>query len=122
MGRISAEIGREYEELVAAYLVNCGYCVLERNFRGGTGELDIVAEMGGKVYFVEVKARKAGSRVSPWEAVTQDKQRRLMSAARAWLQKRQRGGDCPCSFLLAVVENGDRSDLKISLVEDFLCW
>lgn len=117
----SVTTGQQCEELAAAYLMNEGYEVLERNFRGGEGELDIVAEKGGKVYFVEVKARRAGSRVSAWEAVTADKRRRLMSAAVAWMQRR-RGCECPCSFLLAVVENANRADLQITVVEDFLCW
>lgn len=117
----SVTTGQQCEELASAYLMNEGYEVLERNFRGGDGELDIVAEKGGKVFFVEVKARKAGSRVSAWEAVTANKKRRLVSAAVAWMQQR-RGCECPCSFLLAVVENADRAYLRITVVEDFLCW
>lgn len=121
MGKQSVASGQECEELVAAYLVDGGYEILDRNFRGGSGELDIVAEKGGKVYFVEVKARRAGSQVAAREAVTPDKRRRLMSAAMVWMQRR-RGSEVDCSFLLAAVENADSANLSIHLIEDFLGW
>lgn len=117
----NVSIGQRTEELAAAYLASLGYEILARNVRLGSGELDIVAEKDGKVFFVEVKARKSGSRVAAHEAVTADKQRRLLSAARAWLQK-NRGGEVACSFLLAAIENADTPDWEIDLIEDFLCW
>ncbi len=121
MGKQSVAVGRQNEELAAAYLVNLGYKVLARNFRAAQGELDIVAEKNGMIYFVEVKARKRGSRVAAIEAVTADKQRRLLAAAEAWLQK-YRGADQPCTFLLAAIENADGANPTVELVEDFLCW
>lgn len=121
MGKISARIGQENEELAAAYLTNCGYTVLGRNFRGGGGELDIIAEKDGVVYFVEVKARRSGSQVTAIEAVTPNKKRRLAAAARAWLYQ-MRGGEADCSFILITVENTPGGTPKIDLIEDFLLW
>ena len=121
MGKISVRIGLENEELAAAYLTNCGYTVLERNFRGGGGELDIIAEKDGVVYFVEVKARRSGSQVTAIEAVTTDKKRRLWAAAEAWLY-RMCGGEADCSFILITVENTPGGTPKIDLIEDFLLW
>lgn len=121
MGRQSVAIGQINEQYAAAYLEKLGYAVLGRNFRAAEGELDIIAEKGGVVYFVEVKARKAGAQVSPYEAVTADKQRRLLSAAAAWLAK-YRSADTPCSFLLAAIETAPAGEPQIKLIEDFLCW
>lgn len=117
----SVTIGQETENLAAEYLVSQGYKILARNVRLGSGELDIVAEKSGVVYFVEVKARKRGSQVAAHEAITADKQRRLVSAARAWLQ-RYRGGEVACSFLLVAIENADGAGCRIDVIEDFLCW
>lgn len=121
MSNRSVSVGQETEELAAAYLASQGYVILARNVRLASGELDIVAEKGGVVYFVEVKARKRGSQVAAREAVTADKQRRLLAAARAWLQK-YRGGEVACSFLLAAIENADGEARQVELIEDFLCW
>jgi Holliday junction resolvase-like predicted endonuclease len=58
--------------------------VLSRNWRGGGGELDLVVSKGGRLRFVEVKARASGDPVGV-ESVGSTKQRKLVGAARAWL-------------------------------------
>ena len=52
MGKQSAQTGRESEDLAAIYLTGLGYELLARNFRGAGGELDIVCQKGGVIYFV----------------------------------------------------------------------
>ena len=49
------EVGRIGEALAAKFLENKGFTVLARNYREKWGEIDIVAEKGGCVRFVEVK-------------------------------------------------------------------
>lgn len=121
MGRQSVRTGRECEDLAAAYLAGLGYEILARNFRGAGGELDIVCQKGGVIYFVEVKARRRGAMVSPAEAVTPDKKRRLLSCAEYWLYLHGQSG-ASCSFLLLTVEILPDEPPKIALVEDFLSW
>ncbi len=58
--------------------------MLDRNWRGGRGELDLVVCRDAVVRFVEVKARAADDPLTP-DAVTPTKQSRLRSAAKAWL-------------------------------------
>lgn len=60
--------------------------MLCRNWRGGGGELDIVAVRTGSIRFVEVKTRAGGDPVGV-EAVGSQKRARLVRAARAWLQQ-----------------------------------
>ena len=73
--------GRMAEEESARFLERKGYRIVERNYRCRGGEIDIVAERGGIIAFVEVKER-SGSRFSlPREAVTPAKQRRIRTAA-----------------------------------------
>lgn len=121
MAKKSAVIGRQMEELAANWLAGQGYEILRRNFRGGGGELDIVCRLGGVIYFVEVKARRAGGRVSAVEAVTADKRRRLYGAAEAWLQKNA-GGEAACGFLLLAIQENAAGEREITLIEDFLRW
>lgn len=49
-------VGALGEELVVRFLMKRGYKILDRNYRRPWGELDIVAEMKGKIHFVEVKS------------------------------------------------------------------
>lgn len=69
-----------------AYLER-GYEIRERNFRCRFGEIDIVAEKGGILAFVEVKTRKAGSLLLPREAVDRHKQARLIKTASMYLAR-----------------------------------
>ncbi len=75
--------GYEAECFVAKTLCDQGWRVLARNWRGGGGELDIIASRSGCLRFVEVKARD--DHALGLEVITASKQRRLISAAEAWL-------------------------------------
>ncbi|MBI4200543.1 MAG: ribonuclease HII [Chloroflexi bacterium] len=79
--------GRAAEQAAADFLQARGYRLLDRNFRCPWGELDLVAEEGGTVVFVEVRARRSDALGSPLESVTLGKQRRLVLAAQEYLQQ-----------------------------------
>lgn len=76
--------GRWGEDVAAAYLVAHGYAIRETNWRHHHYEIDIVAMMGDRVVIAEVKTR-ADRFVDPADAVTPAKQRRLVSAANAYM-------------------------------------
>lgn len=121
MAEKSARIGRRAEELAAEWLAGQGFAILQRNFRGGGGELDIICRRDGVIYFVEVKARGLGSRVRAVEAVTAAKRRRLYGAAQAWLQKNA-SGEAAVSFLLLAMQEEAGGGVSYELIEDFLNW
>lgn len=77
--------GQWGEALVADDLRRRGWTVSATNFRCRMGELDIVAENGQYLVFVEVKLRKSGRFGAACEAVTPAKQRRLRAAAGFYL-------------------------------------
>jgi putative endonuclease len=95
------------EEVAAQWLAGEGFEVLERNWRSGRYEIDVVARRGGVVHFVEVKTRKAGGLTAPEEAITPAKFRSLQRAARAWLAVH--GDDVEVQFDLVAVEYGPAS-------------
>ena len=69
-----SETGKLGEEAVCHYLAERGYNIVERNYRIKGGEIDIIAENGDYLAFVEVKSRKPDSLVSGFEAVNKRKQ------------------------------------------------
>ena len=73
------------EEQAARCLRRKGYRIVERNFRCRQGEIDIIAEKGGYIVFVEVKERRDARFAAAREFVTAAKQRRILTAAQLYL-------------------------------------
>jgi putative endonuclease len=73
------------ERIAADYLALVGCTIIERNFRSGHVEIDLVVQDGACVAFVEVKTRRCASFGEAIEAVRPDKVRHLRRAARAFL-------------------------------------
>lgn len=83
-----AALGRLGEDLAAAHLRECGLRILDRNWRCGAGELDIVAMDGDAVVVCEVKTRSTDAFGPAVAAVGPDKARRLRRLAALWLRER----------------------------------
>ena len=85
----AAETGKTGERLAARYLKRNGYRILDRNYRAGHHEIDLIARerRTGMTVFVEVKTRTPGSFGRPMEAVHASKQRFLRLAAENWLMR-----------------------------------
>lgn len=84
-------VGAHGEELAVAELKRLGFKILERNFRGGGGEIDVIAVEKGVLVFIEVKARESGRFGTPFDAVHPGKQKKIASAARAYLAQKRLG-------------------------------
>ena len=88
------EIWVKGEVAAREYLRNKGYTILEENYAGRMGEIDLIAEDGAVIVFVEVKARESTDFGYPIEAVTPQKVRKIVLTARQYLvQKRLLGKD-----------------------------
>ena len=57
------ELGRKGEEIVCKYLIDNGHTILERNWRCGHLEIDIISINKIGIHFVEVKSRVAPMQV-----------------------------------------------------------
>lgn len=84
---LSYSLGRAGEELAANLLREQGYFIAARNYRSERGEIDIIAENRETVLFVEVKLRRYDAGYMPHEAVNNDKQRRLLHAAKDYIYR-----------------------------------
>lgn len=80
-------LGVRGEEQAAGWLVQHGYTIRDRNWRSGRTEIDIIAENGEYIVFVEVKARSADYQVSPADAVNVPKQRTIIFAASNYIKQ-----------------------------------
>ena len=79
------ELGRRGEDIACEFLVGKGHTVLQRNYRSGHLEIDIITLDRNGVHFVEVKSRVAPAIVSPEENVTAGKRRKVADAALRYL-------------------------------------
>ena len=79
--------GQRWERHAQRYLERRGLTLLEVNFRCPGGEIDLIMREGGTVVFVEVRQRASASHGGAAASVTIHKQRRLLRAAQAWLQR-----------------------------------
>lgn len=79
--------GAAGEVLAARFLRKHGYTLRAANFRTRFGEIDIIAEQGEYLVFVEVKTRAEDALYAPREAVTSQKQERLIKTAMLYLQQ-----------------------------------
>ena len=93
--------GAAAETRAAEFLVRQGLLILERNFRVKGGELDLIARDGLTTVFVEVRQRASSDYGGAAASITRTKQRRLILAARHWLQ---RHGECACRFDCVLID------------------
>lgn len=101
----AALLGLLGERLAEGYLIQRHYRIIERNWRGAHGEIDlIVTTADGELVIVEVKARSTGKYGTGLEAIDKEKFRRLHLLARQWC-----------------VENGIRAQYRIDVIalDDF---
>jgi putative endonuclease len=81
------DIGLKGETIAIEFLQNKSYNILNRNWRSGNKEIDIVAATGNMLVFFEVKTRTSYDFGFPEEAVNKKKQLYLKAAAAAYLLK-----------------------------------
>ena len=81
-------LGARGEEIAARYLKKRGYRIVDRNYRNRIGEIDIIAEQGGSLVFIEVRTRSDIVFGSPFESVTVQKQQQLSKVALEYINRK----------------------------------
>lgn len=109
------ELGRKGEDVALEYLLQRGMTLLERNWRCGHKELDLIMQEGGFIRFVEVRTREYPSIVEPFESINPVKRRRIISAAQGFMARRGKylQGDKEAVFdVVSILFNGDLFEVK----------
>ena len=80
------ELGRRGEDIACDALRNMGHTILERNWRCGHLEIDIISFDAEGTHFVEVKTRRENIQAPPQDSVNRQKQKNIISAAKRFLR------------------------------------
>ncbi len=141
---ITQRVGSLGEEIAVRFLMKRGFKVLDRNYRRPWGELDIVAEKGKKIHFVEVKALsqrivsdetlpktdreaawsyiRAGvkkDRFRPEEHMTPEKLKRLGHIVQTYLGEKHVSSETNWQFdVLTVLIDRESKKAKVEFLED----
>ena len=107
------EIGQIGEDAAVNYLISQGYSILERNWRCGHLELDIVALDGDFLAIVEVKTREVNSLLSPNDAITKSKQNNLIGAAKGYVRRNRRHEEVRFDIVSVIHHNGEVQDVEL---------
>ena len=83
------ELGRRGEDYATSFLLSKGYGILDRNWHSGHKEIDIIAQDGAEIVFVEVKARTNEDLSFASDAVDRKKQQLLIYAAETYIKSHQ---------------------------------
>jgi ribonuclease HII len=95
----TTSIGKEAEGIAAEWLRVNGYHVLDLNWRTRWCEIDVIAQKGGVMYFVEVRYRKTSGWGDGVDSITAKKQQQMEFAANLWLNQNGWNGDARLSVI-----------------------
>ena len=109
--------GQEGEAEAERYLRRKGYRIVARNLRSSLGELDLVAEDGRVLVFIEVKARRTAQFGGAIHAVHRQKQQKLIKLAAQFLAQRH-WMDRPCRFDVVLFESTAAPALRVEHIQN----
>lgn len=109
------DTGRRGEDLAVELLVSKGYAIVDRNWKCGRKEIDIVAERNGRLAIVEVKTRTDPTMGDPIDAVDSRKRMAMVRAGVAYLE----AYDLPHELQFDIIGiSGTGDDMTIEHLED----
>jgi putative endonuclease len=108
MSAARQEFGELGERIAERWLKRQGWRVVQRRFRSGHRDIDLVVEREGTVVFVEVKARRGLAFGDPVEAVNWSKQKELVRSASVWIDRHGRPAESYRFDVVGVLVEGDR--------------
>lgn len=108
----TSKIGQTGEEIACDFLLSRGHQILDRNWRSGHLELDIVSEDQEGLHFVEVKARTAPVTSAISDQVNLIKQKRISAAALQYLNKKHLVGQEVFFDIVSVLFDGPETVVR----------
>jgi putative endonuclease len=108
----TSRIGQAGEQMACDFLETQGHQILDRNWRTGHLELDIISEAPDGLHFVEVKARTAPVTTTVLDQVNVVKQKRISAAAGQYLNKKHMEGKEVFFDVVSVLFDGDETVVR----------
>lgn len=112
--QLAHEFGLFAEEKATEEYIKRGCVVLERRWRLGKTEIDIIVQEGDTIVIIEVKGR-SGRDMSPLEAITPDKKRRMVKAADVYIRRLK--GTYNYRFDIVTI-TGNKDQYTLEILED----
>ena len=110
------------EKIACCFLKKRNYSILKTNYQKRIGEIDIIAELGNSLHFIEVKTRTVNSSKKyglPQEAVTIHKQKRLIKTALFYLLENKYSDDTFWQIdVIAIIIDKNRGTAKINHIKN----
>jgi putative endonuclease len=100
------QFGQQGERVAERWLLAKGWRVLQRRYRSGHRDIDLIAQRDSLVAFVEVKARSGDDFGDPVEAVNWKKRNELVRSATTWIERHGRAGDVYRFDVIGVLVSG----------------
>ena len=105
------EFGETGEQMAARYLEDQGYVILDRNYRRGHKEVDIIALDHGELAMVEVKTRTSEGVFAAEQAVDHRKRQNIIRVANNYVRRYHRTE--PLRFdIIAIVGSGATAEIR----------
>ena len=108
----TSRIGQAGEQMACDFLETQGHQILDRNWRTGHLELDIISEAADGLHFVEVKARTAPVTTTVVDQVNTVKQKRISAAAGQYLNKKHMEGKEVFFDIVSVLFDGEQTVVR----------
>jgi len=108
----TSRIGQAGEQMACDFLETQGHQILDRNWRTGHLELDIISEAADGLHFVEVKARTAPVTTTVLDQVNVVKQKRISAAAGQYLNKKHMEGKEVFFDIVSVLFDGEETVVR----------
>ena len=104
--------GKLGERIAERWLRRDGWVVINRRFKNGRRDIDIIVRRERTVAFVEVKARKGDDFGGPVAAVNWRKQRELARSAKVWIDRHGQPAEDYRFDVVGVLVSGDRVRIR----------
>ena len=106
------QTGKYGEEKAAEYLTQIGYRIIAKNVSCRHGEIDIIANDGDEIVFVEVRTRSFGWVMPPEFTVGPEKIKKLKRSARIWTESRRYTGFWRIDLIAITIREGSGPSIE----------
>jgi putative endonuclease len=105
-------LGQKGESLAQQHLEAQGLTILAQNWRTGHAEVDIIAQEGNIIVFVEVKTRSSDRFGPPEFFITPQKKRMLAGAASVYCEKIEHPGEIRFDVVSIILRDDGKTKLE----------